>query len=475
MKALFLGVIASAAACASGLSSPPAVPEALPCTTSAVTPATNASVANAPPATPPSERPVEVPLPHLWRVPVGRTDQQTTMAVVGETVLIGTHGGSFEALDEAADGVYLIDGATGHTIRMIASPGRGRRDVNGIAVDAGRVFFSTGNGQVVAARLDGKVLWAQPLGSEALAAPTLVEVNADGTLDVVVGDQAGRIHALNGRTGASLWSRSLQSTATTQPAIEAGVAAADLDGDGTTELVIGSCDGAVTALRASTGQTMWSVHDDGCVRASPVLVDLNGDGRPEVIAAWETGALRILDGATGQTLWSTIVGRKENVHVHLLGSPVPFLGATAGALAVPVGREPIGDGLFLLDEHDLSLRSGDSRVLATPVVTALVPDGPQNVVFGTGSGDLVSMSPSGRRSTIGHLGGPIDASAMVADVDGDGIYELIVASNDGLLTCFTTGMSDVPAIGRFRGDSPTNNGVVRPTNLRWTLGGIVSR
>jgi outer membrane protein assembly factor BamB len=416
------------------------------------------------------EAPAEVALPHLWTTVVGRTDQHTTMAVAGKTVLIGTHGGSLDALEEAADGVYLIDGTTGHTNRMIATPGRGRRDVNGIAVDAGRVFFSTGNGQVVAAQLDGKVTWAKPLGSEALAAPTLVEVNGDGTLDVVVGDQTGRVHALDGRTGNSLWTRSLPTSATTGPTIEAGIAAADLDGDGAKELVTASWDGTVAAFHASTGETLWSTHDDGRVRASPVIVDVNGDGRPEVIAAWETGAVRILDGATGREMWSTVVGRKENVHVNLLGSPIPVAGSVSGTLAVPVGREPVGDGLFLLGEHDLLQRSGDGRVLGTPVVTSLVPGGPQNVVFGTGAGELVSLGPSGRRSSLAHLGGPVDASAMVADVDGDGVYEVVVASNDGILTCFTTGMSDPPSIGRFRGNSPTNDGVMRPTDLRWALG-----
>lgn len=391
------------------------------------------------------------------------------MAIVGKSVLIGTHGGSFDADDEATDGVYLLDGMTGHVIHQISTPGHGRRDVNGVAVDAGRVFFSTGNGQVVAAVLDGALMWARSLGAEALSAPTLVEVNGDGMLDAVVGDQSGTLHALEGRTGRTLWSRSFPASGEAGAAIEAGIAAGDLDGDGASELVAATWDGTVMAVHASTGETFWAIRGDGRVRASPLLVDVNDDGHPEIIAAWETGTVRILEGATGRTLWSTVVGRPENVRVNLVGSPVPFLGASGGKLAVPVGREPTGDGLFLLGEHALSLRSGDGRVLASAVVTTLVSHGTQNVLFGTGSGDLVSLSPSGRRATLARLGGPVDSSAMVADVDGDGVYEALVASNDGLLTCFSTRTRDAPAVARFRGDSPTNNGLLRPTNLRWTL------
>ncbi|MGO8994380.1 MAG: PQQ-binding-like beta-propeller repeat protein [Polyangiaceae bacterium] len=466
---LFAGLLTAATACASGLSEPNSPP---PTTSNALAPANPASTTSA--LEPPPSAPqvgTDVVLPHLWTAVVGRTDARTTMAVVGKTVVIGTHGGSFDALDEPTDGVYLIDGVTGHTIRMIATPGHGRRDVNGIAVDAGRVFFSTGNGQIVAARLDGQVLWTHPLGSEPLAAPTLVEVNGDGALDVVVGDQSAHVHALDGRNGNVLWSRTLQAaTATAHGTIEAGIAAADLDGDGKSELVAASWDGTVSALRASSGETLWSMRDDGRVRASPVLADVDGDGRLEVIAAWEGGATRILDGGTGHELWSTVVGRDEKVHVNLLGSPIPFLGTTSGLLAVPVGREPAGDGLFLLGEHGLRLRSGDARVLGTPVVSPLDPKGGQRLLFGTAAGEVVAINPDGRRSAIGKVGGPIDASLMVADVDADGVYEVVVASNDGILTCFTTGMGDAPAIARFRGNSATNNGVMSPTNLRWEFG-----
>ena len=107
------------------------------------------------------------------------------------------------------------------------------------------VFFTTGNDEVVGARLDGKILWVHSLGAEAVAAPTLTEVNGDGALDVVVGDETGHVHALDGRTGRVLWSRAFDPGAKIGDPIEAGVSAADLDGDGVNELVTASWSGTI--------------------------------------------------------------------------------------------------------------------------------------------------------------------------------------------------------------------------------------
>ena len=90
----------------------------------------------------------------------------------------------------------------------------------------------------------------------------------------------------------------------------------------------------------------------------------------------------------------------------MLGSTIPFLGTTSGMLAVPVGREPSGDGLLLVGEHALSFRSGDSRVVGTAVVTALRPSNAQSLLFGTSSGELVSVGPDEHRSTLAKTGGP---------------------------------------------------------------------
>ena len=137
MRRFVIGVLVPMVACTRGVTEPAVSP--LPTTNSVLAPASSAPAAKAEETIRASEV-SEVSLPHLWTSAVGATDHRSTMAVVGRLVVIGSHGGSFDALDELADGVYLLDGATGHVIRRIATPGRGKLDVNGVAVDSVRVL-----------------------------------------------------------------------------------------------------------------------------------------------------------------------------------------------------------------------------------------------------------------------------------------------------------------------------------------------
>ena len=93
-----------------------------------------------------------------WTARVGKTTFRTTMALVGDTLLIGTHGSTLDGLNEATDGVILLAAATGQRRRLIRTPGSGDLDVGGVAVDGDRIYFSADNAQVVAADLDGKIL-----------------------------------------------------------------------------------------------------------------------------------------------------------------------------------------------------------------------------------------------------------------------------------------------------------------------------
>jgi hypothetical protein len=77
--------------------------------------------------------------------------------------------------------------------------------------------------------------------------------------------------------------------------------AADVDGDGRTEVLFGCEDGKLHALGERDGKPrlLWSVALGRRV-GEPILADLDGDGRPEVLVAAEDGRLYCLKGNGGR-------------------------------------------------------------------------------------------------------------------------------------------------------------------------------
>ena len=74
-------------------------------------------------------------------------------------------------------------------------------------------------------------------------------------------------------------------------------ALADVDGDGTTDIVVAT-NTTLRALRADGSQIWETISDDGSSLATPSVFDFDGDNRAEVVFAGHS-SVRILDGRTG--------------------------------------------------------------------------------------------------------------------------------------------------------------------------------
>ena len=179
--------------------------------------------------------------------------------------------------------MHVLDARTGKSRLVIATPGQGDRDVGGIAVDGDRVYFTTDNAQIVAASLtDGKILWRATASGKVRPAPALGDLNGDNQVDVVVGDEAGVLRALDGATGQKLWAVATGVNDYGARGFIAAAAISDLDGDKRLDVVAGARDGILTAYRGSDGRVLWQVSFGSGIHASPSIADFDQDGRPEV-------------------------------------------------------------------------------------------------------------------------------------------------------------------------------------------------
>ncbi len=171
----------------------------------------------------------------------------------------------------------------------------------GVAVEGNRVFVTTGSAEILALEVGtGKILWRQPMGAPARAAPA---VSAGRVFAVSVENEVRAFAAENGRR---LWTY----TGVAESAIILGAASPAVEGG---VVVVPLTTGDLVALRVENGRTLWSerlaaarrrdaVKNLSDIRANPVI------DRGVVFAISNAGRLAAISLRNGQRLWDVDVG-----------------------------------------------------------------------------------------------------------------------------------------------------------------------
>src|SRR5690606_3325306 len=107
-----------------------------------------------------------------------------------------------------------------------------------------------GTGLFVLSGVDGRELWHYKLDSNPMSTTLALDLNGDGTRDVIVGTSSGRLLARDGRTGRAVWSVFLGS----QPAIK--VAIADVDADGVGDIWVNPLGSEAVAISGRDGRVL---------------------------------------------------------------------------------------------------------------------------------------------------------------------------------------------------------------------------
>lgn len=234
-----------------------------------------------------------------------------------------------------------------------------------------------------------------PLGASVEGAPTLVDVDRDGVLDVVVGTADGSVHVLRGATGEALpgfpartWPLPIHPS----PAYDSGevpvphealiapTAADDLDGDGRVEIVA-----------ASTEGRLYVFDDHGRIRPGfPVSTD------PDLSQPSERDRLNDADPG-------------------IVGAP------TLVDLDAPDGDPALEIVANAMDGHTYAWRADGRSVDGFPVRIA----DRTKVDVDPVTGKATPIAPGVRERGAKLVGSP-----AAGDLDGDGRPELVVTSNE---------------------------------------------
>jgi hypothetical protein len=390
---------------------------------------------------------------------IGTTSQQCSPATGGCTFSSPTFLAVFQA-----DGALLWERDTQGSV--VSAPAVGDIDGDGQPEVVITVGYDGEDqprpGRVIAYKRDGIFLWeyrALDLDGNGspepvVASPTLCDLNRDGKLDIIFGGLDGHIRALDG-AGKLLWDYD------NAYAIRSTAACADLNNDGSNEVIIGATctPDNPNFCGAGAGGRLFVFDREGhplvrrglpeAVWSSPVVGDLNRDGRPEIVVgtAWLWWKLK---GVSPPYLYAFDTARVFDGSLNSDDpAKLPTLPGWPQPLQYPVSNSPI---LADLD------RDGTLEVIAA----ASHPDSASDAIPGVGliyafraDGQVLPgwpVKPMLWQNQTTPLDGPIRGSPVAADIDGDGRLEVLVSalksvyvyrSNGDLLTFPTSTTANV--------------------------------
>jgi len=140
--------------------------------------------------------------------------------------------------------------------------------------------------------------WSQDRIYHGVRAIRAADLNGDGQLEILASDHYGGVHAISaqgermGRACSEIGDVSFD--------------VADIDGDGSPEIVNASGSGVTVAFGPDL-EPRWRFCNYGYATRAVLCTDLDGDGVPEVVLASDTGYVYAL-GGDGRPWWQTDLG-----------------------------------------------------------------------------------------------------------------------------------------------------------------------
>jgi hypothetical protein len=251
-------------------------------------------------------------------------------------------------------------------------------------------------GGIVVFNLDTKqVKWATQLDLSTdsgtfrayiYSSPTVVDLDGDGNLDILVGTSYGLFYILDHK------GKVREKFPLEMAEIQGAVIAGDINDDGKIEIVTTDTHGNVAAWTPQ-GKEIWEVHLKSLIPQGPTIGDVDGDGHTDVVIPTISGNIYVLNGKDGSFV-----------------RPYPY--RTHGRVMNQV---------LLVD----LTKRGDKKKGLTLVTTSF--DGYLYLIDGpTSCADVVDI-------------GETSYSMVLADnVDGGDDLDLIVTTMNGNVFCFST-------------------------------------
>jgi outer membrane protein assembly factor BamB len=434
------------------------------------------------PAIPARER---IDLSPRWRTPIGLTSFFSTILAIDGRIYGASLGSAFDDATDQADGIVRVDGKTGDAQIIFEPPDKGPRDILGIAYANDLLVAACRNGFVYCTDRDGKLRWKSNSGARLASIPLLFDSNRDGGFDVATVSADGRVSAHRLDSGRHLWTTQIELSpkgfdrdaavqSPEQAAMRASLAIGAPSSAGGGGLFVATIGGELYVLAPSSGKTTWRGQIGTGILSSPVFGTVTQ----------ESGGSFFFGDAAGR-LWTTlrtakstearVIGEVDHPYdPRIVASPRTIDGgaspeSTDWIVCSAGGATSGGGSVQRLAALGSSWRfTPGGAIWSSPAIADVNGDDRPEIVVvssnATSAGEWWSrvsiVSDSGHLLRWAWLEAAVECPPVVADVDGDGAMEILVADRSGLLHCIETGRTGPVEWGLAAGDPGNSRNAV---------------
>ena len=301
-----------------------------------------------------------------------------------------------------------------------------------------------GREEIIALEGDGREAWRWRTKGRFMTYPAVLE-RPKTTALIFAADNGGLFSCLDG-AGKPVWQRQLSA-----PSSWSASVVADLNADGTWEVIQTDETGTVWAFDAATGKPEWQTAVKGAP-VSPAAGDLNEDGKAEVVVVTGKGIVTVL-AADGTVLWEYQMGGYSDTWA--TSAPVIF-GASSG-----LGRVVAASNEGRIVCLDSAGRLVWQRTVRGPVASGISVgdmdlDGETDVFVVTQLGVIYRFKEDGTQLWEMDMQGRSLAAGAMIDLDGDGSLEYVLCTQQGRLLV-------LDRLGRFIFDTQFDNRTINVT------------
>jgi hypothetical protein len=292
------------------------------------------------------------------------------------------------------------------------------------------VFVSTMEGTVYCLNSKGKTLWKYDTGGKILSSPPIVTDNG-----VLVNSGSGEVVQLNS-------SGQPQCIFKMDHAVQASPVPVDLDNDGIKEVIVKDNSGKVVVFDNTGGiKNSWMSASNMTNSQWPFAIDasdIDGDGIPEIFTTDPTGSTGVFK------MWNDVGEEKTKFELTEASHGAPRIADMDGD-----GIDDIViaqcDGKVIVCDKKGKLKKGwpyecGYSIYSAPSIIDLDGDGIPEIVFsgnngsytGDQAGCVIALNVEGKmlEGFPKYIGKTI-APLTFADLDGDGVLEIIAAGGIG--------------------------------------------